>query len=227
MLLYVIRHGETDANVQGLTQGWIDSPLNENGIKLAKITGRAMKGIHFDRCITSPLKRAYKTVELVLKESGNENTEISVDERIKEYSFGINEGQKLYSGILSKEETDIYYSDTLNFKGFPEGETIRHLCDRTQEFLKELCKRDDGLTYLIGIHGCAVRAMLNFLYDDPSDFWHGHVPYNCSVNIIEAKNGEIKLLEDDKIFYDKKYIVDRYVNDYIAVKPAAGNHHLS
>ncbi len=202
MLLYVIRHGETDANVEGLAQGWLDRPLNDYGIELSRITGRAMKGIRFDRCISSPLKRAIQTVELVLKESDNGDVEITTDDRIKEFSFGINEGKKL--------DSEIFSSDTLNFKGFPEGETIRHLCDRTQDFLRELCARDDGLTYLIGIHGCAVRAMLNFLYDDPSDFWHGHVPYNCTVNVIEAKAGKITLLEDDKIFYDKKYIVDRY-----------------
>ena len=82
--------------------------------------------------------------------------------------------------------------------------------DRTQNFLKELSRRDDGLTYLIGIHGAALRSMLNFLYDDPSDFWHGHVPYNCAVNIVEARNGRITLKEDDKIYYDRSLIADRF-----------------
>jgi len=52
--------------------------------------------------------------------------------------------------------------------------------------------------------------MLNFLYDDPSDFCHGHVPYNCIVNVIEAKDGEIRLIEDDRVFYDLNETVDRY-----------------
>ena len=42
MLLYVIRHGETDANKEGRFQGWSDNPLNEKGIELAAVTGRAM-----------------------------------------------------------------------------------------------------------------------------------------------------------------------------------------
>ena len=81
---------------------------------------------------------------------------------------------------------------------------------RTQAFLKELIARDDGKTYLLGVHGCAVRAMLNFLYDDPSNYWHGHVPYNCAVNIVEAEGGRARLIADDKIYYPKEFIVDRY-----------------
>ena len=54
MLLYIIRHGETDYNAKGVLQGRMDAPLNESGRSLAAIVGRAMKGIRFDRCISSP-----------------------------------------------------------------------------------------------------------------------------------------------------------------------------
>ena len=52
--------------------------------------------------------------------------------------------------------------------------------------------------------------MLNFLYDDPSNYWHGHVPYNCAVNIVEAEGGRARLIADDKIYYPEEMIVDRY-----------------
>ena len=61
---------------------------------------------------------------------------------------------------------------------------------------------------MIATHGCALRAMLNFLYEDSADFWHGHVPYNCCVNIVEAKDGVAKLIADDKIYYPEEMIVD-------------------
>lgn len=48
MLIYIIRHGETDLNAKGILQGWLDEPLNGNGRKLATITGREMRNIHFD-----------------------------------------------------------------------------------------------------------------------------------------------------------------------------------
>ena len=49
-------------------------------------------------------------------------------------------------------------------------------------------------------YGCAVRALLQNISKDPQDFWHGHVPPNCGVNIVEVKDGEAVLLEEDKVY---------------------------
>ena len=210
MLIYIIRHGETDSNVNKITNGWMDEGLNENGVKLAHLSGDGMKGIHFDGCITSPLIRAMDTVNIVLQDSGNKGVKVETDDRLKEINFGINNGLSYHSGNLPEEEIGKFFSDPFEFPGYDGGERIEDVCRRTQEFLKELCARDDGKTYLVGTHGCAMRAMLNFLYEDPADFWQGQVPYNCAVNIIEASKGDIRLKEKDKIYYDSSYIVDRY-----------------
>ena len=66
MKIYLIRHGETSWNTLGRLQGRTDIELNENGIRLAKITGEKLKDVHFDLAIASPLKRAYETAGLVL-----------------------------------------------------------------------------------------------------------------------------------------------------------------
>ena len=206
MKLYIIRHGETDKNAAGVLQGWMDAPLNQSGRELAALTGRAMRGLRFDRCISSPLSRACETVEIVLRESGND-IPVATDERLREIHFGDLEGGSLSSmGPAGR----LFYTDPFHFIGFPNGETFQELCARTQAFLKELTARDDGLSYLIGAHGCALRAMLNCLYADPSDFWQGRAPYNCSVNIVEAENGAARLVAEDKIYYDQSLIVDHY-----------------
>lgn len=205
MQIYILRHGETKANVDGSLQGWSNDPLNENGIRLAEITGRAMKGIKFDYCISSPLIRAKETAEIILRESGNKDIQINTDERIKEINFGA------YERINTKApEVGLFFSDPFSCPQFPSGENVQLVMKRTQEFLKELAAKDDDRTYLITTHGCALRAMLNFLYDGPSDYWHGHVPYNCCVNIVEARDGMIHLVADDKIYYPTEMAVDRY-----------------
>ena len=89
MKIYLIRHGETSWNTLGRLQGRTDIELNENGIRLAKITGEKLKDVHFDLAIASPLKRAYETAGLVL---GDRNIPILTDERIEEISFGEWEG---------------------------------------------------------------------------------------------------------------------------------------
>ena len=213
MLIYIIRHGETDANLLGRLQGWNNNPLNENGVRLAKITGKNMKDIKFDKCISSPLIRAKDTARLILEESEN-NIPIEIDERIKEISMGEWEDRDFNSlkEEVGEERLKPFFEDPFNFPGCPGGETINTVCDRTQDFLRELIKKDDDKTYLIATHGCALRAMLNFLYDDRTDFWHGHVPYNLAVNIVEAKGGVGRIIADDKLYYDEKDAVDRYSN---------------
>ena len=214
MLLYLIRHGETDFNVMKRLQGRMDEPLNQKGIDLAVVTGRGLRGVHFDLAITSPLLRAKQTASLVLENSGNEGTPLLEDEHLIEISFGDWEGLCCADAHYEIPEPDFYqfFRDPFLMKRFPNGEHVEDVILRTGAFLRELLAREDlqEKTILLSSHGCACRAMLNGLYDDPKDFWHGRVPYNCAVNIIEGRNGNAKILEADKVYYDRGQIVDRY-----------------
>ncbi len=208
MRIYIIRHGETALNAKGVMQGRKDVPLNQNGRDLAVLTGKAMKeaGLHFDRCISSPLKRAEETAQIILSESGND-LPIEMEERILEIDFGDMEEKKMSEmGEMGHK----FYWDPFNFEGFPGGESIPDVCRRTQDFLKELIAKDDGKTYFVSTHGCAMRAMTNFLFEDPANFWRGHAPYNCSVTIIDVKDGDPVIVETDKVYYDRSLIVDHY-----------------
>ena len=209
MKIYVIRHGETKANLNGVLSGWTDDALNENGIRLAEITGRNMKGIVFDECYSSPLSRAKTTAEIVLRESGNK-TPVILDDRLKEIFVGDWEGVSFRHPEKPEYVKDIemYFLNPFGFEGCPNGESAWQVCERTQSFLKELMAREEDQTVLVSTHGFALRAMLNMLYENPQDFWQSHMPYNCCVNIIEAKGGEGKVIEFDKVYYDKTDIVD-------------------
>ena len=206
MKIYILRHGETDLNAAGVMQGRLDEPLNKNGRYLAEITGRAMRDIRFDRCISSPLVRAKETARIILRESGG-GIPITEDERITEIDFGQLEGKPLSE---MGDAGRLFFSDPFGFRGFPGGENVREVCERTQDFLKELIAANDGGTYLISTHGCAARAMINYLFEDRSDFWRGHAPFNCSVSIVESSGGVARISEIDRVFYDPKLIVDRY-----------------
>ena len=103
-----------------------------------------------------------------------------------------------------------FFFDTSHFAGFPNGETIQDVCARTQELLKELIAKDDGKTYLISTHGCAMRGMINYLSDTPADYWLGHAPHNCSFTIVEAEGGKARITDIDKVYYDPSLIVDHF-----------------
>ena len=218
MRIYVIRHGETAANQEGRLQGLWDMPLNENGIRLASVTGEALRDVRFDACFSSPLTRARRTAELVLSHSGNTGVEVRTDARLREIDMGEWEGKRFREefhevdpGMLKQ-----FFDDPFALGATPGGEKVREVCRRTREFLEELAdgalKREDEIlpqTVLVATHGFALRAMMNFLYEDPSDFWHGHVPLNCAVDIIEAENGQMRLI-GEKIYYSRDDGIDYY-----------------
>ena len=118
MLLYVIRHGETEANKEGRFQGWSDNPLNEKGKELAVVTGRGMQGIRFDGCFSSPLIRARQTAQIILRESKNLDVPILIDERIKEN--GKENAFGPICGVCQKKRQKCFLTGHLNFPGFRE-----------------------------------------------------------------------------------------------------------
>jgi broad specificity phosphatase PhoE len=64
----VVRHGETDWNISGILQGWLDVPLNERGRAQAHESARAFGGAGFSCVYTSPLARSSVTAEIIAHE---------------------------------------------------------------------------------------------------------------------------------------------------------------
>lgn len=211
MKLYIMRHGETAWNVEGRLQGQSDTELNENGVRLAKVTAEGLKNIPFDLGISSPLRRAKHTAELVL---AGRNVPLTTDDRLMELSFGSWEGLgcRVNNFEIPSEHFNDFYRDPFHFRPAGDGETIQEVCDRAEAFYHELTAKPElqDKTILIATHGCCMRALLRNVYEDKNDFWHGGVPYNCAVSIIEVQNGVSTLLADNKIYYDPSDCVNFY-----------------
>lgn len=203
MKLYVLRHGKTSWNALRKVQGAADIPLAQEGIVLAEKVGENLKDVPFDICFTSPLSRARQTAELVLGRRA-EQIPVIPDKRIQEIDFGILEGTQFKDekGNVTSREMEVFFKEPQNFPRPENGENISDILERTREFWEE--KINDPLlqdkTVLIASHGCAVRALLQNVYHDPENFWHGCVPPNCSINLVEVKNGQAILVEEDKVY---------------------------
>ena len=202
MFLYVLRHGLTTWNHLHKAQGSADIPLAQEGIDLAIRTGEALKNVKFDICFTSPLTRARQTAKLVL---GERDIPVIPDKRIQEIDFGVLEGRIMRVGNSMESdcpEFDLFFQDPLKFPRPQNGESIQDVLERTRDFWMEKTT-DPSLadkTVLVSSHGCAVRALLQNLYQDPAHFWHGCVPPNCSINIVEVKNGQAHFIAEDKVY---------------------------
>ncbi len=86
-VFYIVRHGQTDWNVQKKIQGHADIPLNDTGRAQAAELSETLGPIAFDYCFSSDLQRAAETA-LIL----NRNSSIQVDQRLRERNFGPWEG---------------------------------------------------------------------------------------------------------------------------------------
>ena len=154
MKLLVTRHGQTDWNLAGKVQGQTDIELNETGMEQAKIAGEKLLNEKIDVIISSPLKRAKKTAEII---RGNRDIPILIDSGITERSFGESEGK-------TREEFD--FDEIWNYKlnkQYKDAESVGDLFTRVQEFLDKIKKEYEDKTVLIVTHGgvtVPIRATL-------------------------------------------------------------------
>jgi len=204
MKIYLIRHGETDWNKKKLLQGQVNTPLNENGIAVARMTAEGLRSVHFDLVYSSPLKRAYMTAELVTEG----RYDILTDERIQEMGFGPFEGY-----CISKEGYNVpdpsfkHYFTRPDLYVNPEGaESFYDVCKRTGAFMQDLIENPENRdkTILVSTHGAALRGLLAFVKKLPiSEFWKGGVHRNCAVTILDVTDGVITIEQENVIYYDE------------------------
>ena len=163
MELYIIRHGETDWNKEKRLQGRSDTELNAYGIELAQITAEALKDINFDCIYSSPLKRAYKTAEIIRR---HREIEIKTDERLKEISFGVMEGVPMKERPESFQK---FFTDPANYVAPNGGESYEELVARTKDFIEDVVVTNSKTMerMLIVAHGALNKAlMLNLNHDN-------------------------------------------------------------
>ncbi|WP_162887535.1 histidine phosphatase family protein [Bombilactobacillus bombi] len=93
VVVYLVRHGETTANVMHRAQGWSDYTLTQNGIDGAKYLGRGLKGTTFKAAYSGDLTRQEKTAQGVLNNSGNKKINLQIDNNLRECNYGSYEGR--------------------------------------------------------------------------------------------------------------------------------------
>ena len=154
MEIFVTRHGQTDWNVLGKIQGQTDIELNEIGKQQAQKTGELIKNEKIDLIITSPLKRAKETAQII---NNNINTIIIEDNRLMERRFGDCEGMnKTDIRELKKLHPEI--NDICNYNKnvlYNNMETMKDFCDRVYEFLNEIIIKYNDKNILLVTHGAA------------------------------------------------------------------------
>lgn len=102
--LVLVRHGQSQWNLENKFTGWVDVPLTAQGESEAHRAGQHLKGMKFDVAFTSELQRAQKTLGIILGEIGQTNLPIFKDKALNERHYGALQG-------LNKAETAAKYGE--------------------------------------------------------------------------------------------------------------------
>ncbi|NPC92105.1 histidine phosphatase family protein [Bacillus sp. WMMC1349] len=170
----LIRHGETDWNAQGRLQGRTDIPLNETGKRQAKETGECLKGTSWDLIITSPLKRAKETAEII-----NQYLHIDIIEMedFIERNYGDAEGMAFADRMK-------LYPD----KNYPNQETKEDLAERLIAGIEKISEQYPNQKILLVAHGAAIHTLLTKIAIDDSELHQTKLVNACLSNIRMLKN---------------------------------------
>lgn len=193
MILYIVRHGQTEWNVKHKFQGQANSELTQQGVDEAIMLGESLKDRNekIDFIIASPLKRTMHTTQLINKSL---NLDVEYDDRLMEISVGDFEGkifeeeQKNYSDLFKTIRTYPYETP------YPNGESIKDVFNRIKSFVDEIKGKYNDKNIMLVVHGVVIKCLYTYLkYGDIKD-WDNTVVENLSVtkfNIEEDVNEEL------------------------------------
>ena len=170
--LVLLRHGESQWNLENRFTGWVDVPLSSKGEEEARTAGEKLKPYAFDKAYTSVLKRAIDTLKVVLRITGQEHIPVEYDQALNERHYGALQGK-------NKAETGQQYGEAqlklwrrsydipppkekteLNPDGI--SESLKDTAARTLPYFESKILPDirAGRNILVAAHGNSLRSIV-------------------------------------------------------------------
>src|SRR5579863_2950858 len=166
-LLVLVRHGESEWNKKNLFTGWRDVDLTEKGIVEAQNAGRALKsqGVRFDIAFTSALKRAQRSLDLMLEELGQKNVTVVKDQALNERDYGDLSGLNKDDARKKWGEDQVHIWRRSYDVAPPGGESLKDTAARVLPYyIQDILPRVlNGDNVLVSAHGNSLRALIMVL----------------------------------------------------------------
>jgi 2,3-bisphosphoglycerate-dependent phosphoglycerate mutase len=163
-ILVLVRHGESEWNRRNLFTGWHNPDLSEKGLIEALVAGRLLKteGVKFDIAFTSRLKRAQRTLDIILSELGQSNIEIRYSEALNERHYGD------LCGLNKDEARERWGEEQVEVwrRSYdippPGGESLKDTAERVLPYYEgEIWPElKTGKTVIVSAHGNSLRALI-------------------------------------------------------------------
>lgn len=180
--LFLLRHGETQANIEQRYQGQGSSDLSELGIKESELLSKALSKENFSAIYSSTLPRSYETAKIIAK---NHSLDVNKIAGLIERNYG--EWENLTFDDIKKRYGKIYQNWLINPGNtkIPNAERLEDLQKRGVEAIEGVVKKHKDQTICVVGHGGINRTILfHYMNIDLNNFWSIKQD-NCCVNIIE------------------------------------------
>ena len=181
--LILVRHGETDWNRVNRIQGWLDIPLNEEGIKQAEKLAKELSGMKIKAVYSSPLQRALQTARAV---AGEYRLEIKKIPDIKEINFGewqgllVSEAKRKYKKLYAQ-----WLHEPLEVTP-PGGENLEEVSRRVENACRKIVGNHPRETVCLVTHKVTASLIkCHYLNLDRNRLWE-LLPGNATWEIIEV-----------------------------------------
>lgn len=180
--LWLVRHGETDWNVERRFQGKTDTALNKNGEAQARCLAPRLAEMPFDAAYSSDLRRVTRTADLALSESNG--LTLQTDVRLRELDFGTWEGLT-WDDIREQHPEDFALWVDDREQNPHGGERISEVVARVRVFIDELrAEHGKGEQVLIFAHGGTLAVLICLLLGNDPKLWWQYRFMNCSLSEI-------------------------------------------
>jgi 2,3-bisphosphoglycerate-dependent phosphoglycerate mutase len=156
--LFVFRHAETTDNANAIFSGWRDPDLTPKGVTQAKEVAQQLKKEKIDIAFTSHLKRARRTLEIVLEE--HPDVPVLIDDRLIERCYGLLQGKSKTKVAKERPEWFAKVHRGYDFPP-PEGESLKMVEKRTDPFVMQLEQwlRGHPCNVAVSCHGNSLRPI--------------------------------------------------------------------
>ena len=200
--LYLIRHGQTDWNLEGKIQGCHDISLNEMGRKQAELLAEGMKKRPITEIFSSRQKRALETAWAIGRSQG---VKVTVIDGLEEVEFGEWEGMTWDE--ISREypkEFEIWCTEPSKITP-PGGESRPEIYKRIRRALKEIVERARGNAAIVS-HGAALAYMVSVMLEKDLGSHDEIIVKNVSISTVEYDReiGRYTMLEANDVSHLEK-----------------------
>ena len=196
MEIYFVRHGQTIWNVEKRFQGLSDSPLTELGITQAKLLGKKLKDIKFDKFYSTSLKRAYDTANYI---KGNRKQKVEIFDDFVEISMGDMEGikQEDFKKLYPEQVKNFFFNQLEYDPSSFGGESFLEVRERVIRGLNKFIELNKNYERVLVVsHGATLKTLLHYISGkDISTLSDEAIPKNTSYTIVKYENGKFEIID--------------------------------